>query len=133
VVPHDHPPDTGSTLTVLCAQWCTSCEQLRTGFAALTRSGRYRSAFWLDIDTNAHLLPEDLDIPTLPMALVTSRDGQIVFFGPVRPDTHTLVLLGESLRPEVEHGASFLLATILLARLVAAHIHPQSLKIKEYS
>jgi len=67
------------------------------------------------------------------MARVTSRNGQIVFFGPVRPDAHTLVLLGESLRPEVEHSASFSLATILLAKLVAAHIRPEPLEIKEYS
>jgi len=41
---------------------------------------------WIDIEDHADVLPDSLDLVSLPTLLVASTPSDVAFFGPVRPD-----------------------------------------------
>jgi len=67
----------------LCAEWCGTCRDYRTGFdelAAQFPDTRFR---WLDIEDRADDLG-DLDVENFPTLLIL-RGEQVLFFGTMLP------------------------------------------------
>lgn len=70
-------------IVCLCAAWCGTCREYEATFAELQRAlpgHRYR---WIDIEDEADLAG-DIDVETFP-TLMLSRQGQVLFAGPVLP------------------------------------------------
>lgn len=76
--------ESGEFLVVcLCAEWCGTCREYRTGFDELAMQfpdSRFR---WFDIEDHADDLG-DLDIENFPTLLILRRE-QILFFGTMLP------------------------------------------------
>lgn len=72
----------------LCAEWCNTCQDYKTHFAALRAQFPQAEFVWIDIEDQADVLhPLDvLDFPTLLLV----RGTQACFFGPVMPNPQTL-------------------------------------------
>lgn len=64
----------------LCAAWCGVCRGYRDDFhRVFPHNGR-----WLDVEDEAALMPEALDVETFPTLLI-ARGSQVLFFGPIAP------------------------------------------------
>lgn len=80
----------------LCAAWCGTCRDYRATFDAAARQvGEASARFtWVDIEDEAEVLGEDLDIESFPTLLIV-RDDTVLFFGTVLPHAATVAQLVE--------------------------------------
>ncbi len=67
----------------LCAEWCGTCRDYRTGFNELAVQFADVHFRWLDIEDRADELG-DLDVDNFPTLLI-KRHGWIIFFGTMLP------------------------------------------------
>ncbi len=67
----------------LCAEWCGSCREYRSGFEALAKEFPEVSFAWLDIEDEGDEIG-DLDIENFPTLLI-HRGASILFYGPMLP------------------------------------------------
>ena len=67
----------------LCAEWCGTCRDYRTEFAALATSFGNSSFRWLDIEDEADELG-DLDVENFPTLLIRSGP-HVLFYGTMLP------------------------------------------------
>lgn len=75
---------TGEFLVVcLCAEWCGTCRDYRTGFDELAAEFPDTRFRWLDIEERADDLG-DLDIENFP-TLFIQRGERVLFFGTMLP------------------------------------------------
>lgn len=79
----------------LCAQWCATCRDYRTGFEALAVEFPAMHFRWLDIEDEADALGE-LDIENFPTLLIR-RGPLVLFFGVLLPHLSHLRRLLETL------------------------------------
>lgn len=80
----------------LCAAWCRTCDDFRTGFEQVA-VGRPNLRFrWLDIEDEAGALGE-LEIETFPTLVIGAADGSARFAGPVLPQAAQIPRLLASL------------------------------------
>ncbi|WP_374605286.1 thioredoxin family protein [Niveibacterium sp.] len=84
------PVDPGEEFFVacLCAQWCGTCRDYRTGFEALAAQFPKMGFAWVDIEDHADLIG-DIDVENFPTILI-QRQESVLFFGTVLPD-HALL------------------------------------------
>lgn len=71
----------------LCAEWCGTCRDYRTGFQALAAELPQAAFLWLDVDDEGHPWSgwvADLDVENFPTLLIQRAD-QVLFFGPMLP------------------------------------------------
>lgn len=100
----------------LCAQWCVACREYRPVFDELAARHPDVQFAWVDIEDEADRL-ESIDIEDFPTLLI-ARDGQPVFFGPMRPTGEVLhrALIGARTSPasiELADGESATLQALL--------------------
>lgn len=72
----------------LCAAWCGTCREYQPAFDALAARIAGAHFVWIDVEDDADRLG-DLDIDDFPTVLI-ARDGEPVFFGPMRPTIDVL-------------------------------------------
>ena len=84
-------------VTCLCAEWCTSCREYRSGFAGLAAGLPQVHFCWLDIEDEAEALG-DLDVENFPTLLI-GRAGFVLFYGPMLPQHKHLRRMIEQLLP----------------------------------
>ncbi|NYH97418.1 thioredoxin family protein [Cupriavidus plantarum] len=83
-------PD-GRLVACLCAAWCGTCKEYEAGFAALAARHPADCFVWIDIETHADYLGEDVDIENFPTLLVQRvAGGQPDFYGTVLPHLEVL-------------------------------------------
>lgn len=120
--PDIHPPEPGSWVICLCADWCGLCRDYQGVFAQM--AARYpKSRFaWLDIEDQADLVG-DLEVDTFPTVLLADAQGTR-FFGPLTPHAETLSRLLDSMERSSLQATPHLPATqLLLQALQAAPEH----------
>ena len=71
-------------IACLCANWCGSCRDYATAFAAWAERSPAHHFVWIDIEDQADLVG-DLDIDNFPTLLI-QRGTTVSFFGPMEPD-----------------------------------------------
>lgn len=104
--------ETGGEFLVvcLCAEWCGTCRDYRTGFddlAAQFPDVRFR---WLDIEERADDLG-DLDIENFPTLFIQRRE-RVLFFGTMLPFLSHLRRLIETFREQTpEHSHDYVLSS----------------------
>ncbi len=88
----------------LCAEWCTTCREYRSGFDELAAEFPEIRFRWLDIEERADDLGE-LDIENFPTLFIQSRDTgrqkgsiAVLFFGTMPPQLGHLRRMITSLR-----------------------------------
>lgn len=88
----------------LCAQWCGSCREYRTGFDTLADAHPNACFVWIDIETHADRL-DDIDVESFPTILIEDAHATR-FFGTVLPHPPIVarMLLDLSSLPSVEHA-----------------------------
>src|SRR5450830_1722146 len=69
----------------LCADWCGSCREYATGFAAWAEKYPQHYFVWIDIEDQAALVG-DLDVDNFPTLLI-QHGACVSFFGPMEPET----------------------------------------------
>ena len=84
-------------VTCLCAEWCTSCREYRSGFDGLAVGLPQVRFRWLDIEDEAEALG-DLDVENFPTLLI-GRAGLVLFYGPMLPQHKHLRRMIEQLLP----------------------------------
>ena len=84
-------------VTCLCAEWCTSCREYRSGFDGLAAGLPQVHFCWLDIEDEAEALG-DLDVENFPTLLI-GRAGFVLFYGPMLPQHKHLRRMIEQLLP----------------------------------
>ena len=84
-------------VTCLCAEWCTSCREYRSGFDGLAVGLPQVRFRWLDIEDEAEALG-DLDVENFPTLLI-GRAGFVLFYGPMLPQHKHLRRMIEQLLP----------------------------------
>ena len=84
-------------VTCLCAEWCTSCREYRSGFDGLAAGLPQVRFRWLDIEDEAEALG-DLDVENFPTLLI-GRAGFVLFYGPMLPQHKHLRRMIEQLLP----------------------------------
>jgi len=67
----------------LCAAWCGTCRDYRTGFDALAAQFPGTRFLWLDVEDEAELL-DDYEVENFPTLLI-QRDDTVLFFGTMLP------------------------------------------------
>jgi thioredoxin 1 len=77
-------------LAVLCAGWCSSCERFRPDYLGPALDAASEHRLWIDIEDDADVLPDNLDVAALPMLLVAASPHQATYFGPVRPNVQVV-------------------------------------------
>lgn len=92
-------PNEALRIVCLCAAWCGVCRGYRDDFERAFQ----KNGLWLDVEDEAALIPEDLDVETFPTLLI-ARDEQVLFFGPIAPQIALAERLSASL--EETHNAS---------------------------
>lgn len=77
----------------LCAEWCGSCREYRTTFAALTaRLGERADFAWIDVEDESDALG-DPDLDNFPTLLIA--DGErALFYGAVTPASAERLVAG---------------------------------------
>lgn len=78
----------------LCAQWCGTCRDYRTGFESLAAGFDGVEFRWLDIEDEADALG-DIDVENFPTIFVRRGDS-VLFFGTLLPHLNTLRRLIET-------------------------------------
>ena len=81
-------------VTCLCAEWCTSCREYRSGFDGLAAGLPQVHFCWLDIEDEAEALG-DLDVENFPTLFIQRRES-VLFFGTMLPHLHLLHRLIEN-------------------------------------
>ena len=84
-------------VTCLCAEWCTSCREYRSGFDGLAAGLPQVHFCWLDIEDEAEALG-DLEVENFPTLLI-GRAGCVLFYGPMLPQHKHLRRMIEQLLP----------------------------------
>lgn len=79
----------------LCAEWCGTCREYRSGFEQLADQFEGVRFLWLDIEDQAESLG-DLDVENFPTILVR-RGEWVLFFGVLPPQMSHLRRLIETL------------------------------------
>lgn len=83
-------PD-GRLVACLCAAWCGTCKDYEAGFAALAARHPADCFVWIDIETHADYLGDDVDIENFPTLLVQRvAGGEPDFYGTVLPHLEVL-------------------------------------------
>ena len=67
----------------LCAQWCGTCREYRSGFEALASVFPGVNFRWVDIEDEAEALG-DLDVENFPTLLI-ARGPLVLFYGTMLP------------------------------------------------
>jgi thiol-disulfide isomerase/thioredoxin len=86
----------------LCAEWCTTCREYRSGFNELAAAFPESRFCWLDIEERADDLG-DLDIEDFPTLFIERRaldsraGGAVLFFGTMPPQLGHLRRMLETL------------------------------------
>ena len=78
----------------LCAEWCGTCRDYRSGFAALAAEFPAAGFLWFDIEDDAGLVG-DLDVENFPTLLI-QRNQHVLLYGPQLPDHGLLRRLVQS-------------------------------------
>ncbi len=65
----------GRLVACLCADWCGTCKDYMSGFAALAARYPGDCFVWIDIETHADRLGEDIDIENFPTVLIQPVAG----------------------------------------------------------
>jgi thioredoxin 1 len=110
------PPVPTVQVVCLCADWCGTCREYASAYAALQVSRPDVRFHWVDVEDDAELLGE-LDIENFPTLLI-GVGGQPVFFGVLLPHIQTLERLlqdATSLRPLRESRDNATLRALLTA------------------
>ena len=76
-------PTTGFVVVCLCAEWCGTCRDYRSGFDELATEFAGSRFLWVDIEDDADAIG-DLDVDNFPTLLI-KRDGVVLFFGTMLP------------------------------------------------
>jgi thiol-disulfide isomerase/thioredoxin len=81
----------GRLVACLCADWCGTCKDYMSGFAALAARYPGDCFVWIDIETHADRLGEDIDIENFPTVLIQPvAGGDPHFYGTVLPHLEVL-------------------------------------------
>ncbi|SFC67770.1 Thiol-disulfide isomerase or thioredoxin [Cupriavidus sp. OV038] len=81
----------GRLVACLCADWCGTCKDYMSGFAALAARYPGDCFVWIDIETHADRLGEDIDIENFPTVLIQPVAGSDPhFYGTVLPHLEVL-------------------------------------------
>lgn len=81
----------GRLVACVCADWCGTCKEYMDGFAALAARYPDDCFAWLDIETHADQLGEDIDIENFPTVLIQPLAGGTPhFYGTVLPHLDVL-------------------------------------------
>ena len=90
----------------LCAEWCTTCREYRSGFNDLAADFPEARFCWLDIEERADDLG-DLEIENFPTLFIQRRvveqqtsSAAVLFFGTMPPQLGHLRRMIESLREQ---------------------------------
>lgn len=75
--------ETRPVVICLCAEWCGTCRDYRTGFAALAARFQDHVFVWLDVEDDADIVG-DLDIETFPTLMLMQGDD-LLFGGVLLP------------------------------------------------
>ena len=78
----------------LCAEWCGTCREYRSGFEQLAGQFEGVRFLWLDIEDHAESLG-DLDVENFP-AILVRRGEWVLFFGVLPPQMGHLRRLVET-------------------------------------
>ncbi|WP_423195300.1 MULTISPECIES: thioredoxin family protein [unclassified Cupriavidus] len=81
----------GRLVACLCAAWCGTCKEYEAGFAALAARHPGDCFVWIDIETHADWLGEDVDVENFPTLLVQPiAGGPPQFYGTLLPHIEIL-------------------------------------------
>lgn len=81
----------GRLVACLCADWCGTCKDYLSGFAALAARHPGDCFVWIDIETHSDRLGEDIDIENFPTVLIQPvGGGDVHFYGTVLPHLEVL-------------------------------------------
>ncbi|MGO4304658.1 MULTISPECIES: thioredoxin family protein [unclassified Cupriavidus] len=81
----------GRLVACLCADWCGTCKEYMSGFAAMAGRHPDDCFVWIDIETHADRLGEDIDIENFPTVLIQPIGGGAPhFYGTVLPHLEVL-------------------------------------------
>ncbi|CAG7595022.1 thioredoxin family protein [Candidatus Vallotia tarda] len=88
----------------LCAEWCGSCREYRTGFDGLADAHPEVCFVWIDIETHADWL-DDFDVENFPTILIENSIATR-FFGTVLPYPPIIarMLVDLSQLPSITHA-----------------------------
>lgn len=84
----------------LCAAWCDTCEQFRTGFDRLAKARPQMTFVWLDIEDDA-AIAGDVDVENFP-TLAIYRGTNPLHFGVSLPHETTVGRLLDALAVQTE-------------------------------
>jgi len=88
------PPHDSFSVVCLCAEWCGTCREYRSGFERLADQFEAVTFLWLDIEDQADSLG-NVDVENFPTILVR-RGEWILFFGTLPPQISHLRRLVET-------------------------------------
>ena len=81
----------GRLVACLCAQWCGTCRDYLKALAALAGRHPQDCFVWIDIETHADWLGEDVDVENFPTLLVQPiAGGPPQFYGTLLPHIEIL-------------------------------------------
>jgi len=89
-----HLRETEFLVSCLCAAWCGTCREYRTGFDALQSRFPEVGFIWVDVEDQSDIVDE-LDVENFP-TLVIQRGVRVLFCGPMLPQHHLLERLLET-------------------------------------
>lgn len=72
----------------LCAAWCDTCREYRSGFHALANTFPDAAFVWLDVEDDARLIG-DIEVENFPTLLIQRGDA-VLFFGVMLPQPDQL-------------------------------------------
>lgn len=76
-------------MVCLCAAWCRTCDAYRTVFDTLAAQHPHWRFVWLDVEDEAALLGDEIDIETFPTLLIADAEG-VRFWGALPPHSGVL-------------------------------------------
>lgn len=84
-----HPQ--GRLVACLCAAWCRTCDEYMAAFATLSARYPQDCFVWIDVETHADRLGEDIDIENFPTVLIQPiQGGRPQFYGTLLPHMELL-------------------------------------------
>jgi thiol-disulfide isomerase/thioredoxin len=111
--PETPVPPASALVICLCADWCGTCRDYRSRFAAMQANFPQAQFLWIDVEDEADLL-DPIDVEDFP-TLLLATGGEPRFFGTVTPQAEMLERLIQSKieDPAVEALASQPVADLL--------------------